>query len=226
MRHIGTLTESSLHAALKQWYSQSGDLIEAEVEGLVIDIAREQNLIEIQTGNFTALRPKLKRLLPDYSIRLVYPVAVEKWIVREDRAGHFMQRRKSPKRGRVEDMFQELVRIPSYLLEPQLAFEVILTRQEEIWRNDGKGSWRRKRWSIHDRRLLGVIEQVEFRCAEDYLSLLPADLTMPFSNRELATTLACRISLAQKMTYTLRRMGVLETVGKAGNANLFQIGAK
>jgi hypothetical protein len=219
---IGTLGEKSLHAALKRWCAQPGDRFEVQVDDFVIDIVRGEVLVEIQTRNFSAMRRKLERLLPRHPVRLIHPIAREKWIVRETGDGRFLKRRKSPKRGRVEDVFRELVRIPDLLANPNLTLEVLFTQEEEIWRDDGKGSWRRKRWSIHDRRLLAVVDNAIFVNPTDYLSLLPPDLPQPFTNRDLATVLKLRLNLAQKMSYTLRKAGWLEVAGKRGNALLFE----
>ena len=53
---IGTLGEKSLHAELKQWYMQPGDLLEEMVDGFHIDIVRGKLLIEIQTTNFSSIK--------------------------------------------------------------------------------------------------------------------------------------------------------------------------
>jgi hypothetical protein len=97
----------------------------------------------------------------------------------------------------------------------------LLTEQDEIWRDDGQGSWRRKRWSIHDRHLLDVVGQYTFHKKEDWLKLLPANLPQPFTNKDLAAALPCRINLAQKITYTLRKIELIGMVGKKGNALLY-----
>jgi hypothetical protein len=46
-------------------------------------------------------------------------------------------------------------------------------------------------------------------------------LGTPFTNRQLADLLKVQISLAGKITYTLKKMKQLEIVGKEGRANLF-----
>ena len=71
---IGTLRETSLHATLKDWLSQPGDRLEVPLAGYLIDIERGSELIEIQTGNFSALKPKLKAILDDHLVRVVHPV--------------------------------------------------------------------------------------------------------------------------------------------------------
>lgn len=220
--HIGALAETSLHADLKAWYAQAGDLLETPVDAFVIDIVRGEQLIEIQTGNFTAIRRKLQRLLDNHPITLVHPIARARWIVRQTAAGETLARRKSPARGRVEDVFWELVRIPGLLAHPNLTLEVLLIQEEQIWRDDGRGSWRRRHWSMYDRRLLAVLERATFVAPTDLLALLPPALPQPFTNQDLATALFCRPALAQKMTYCLRQLGVVEQVGKRGNAGLLQ----
>lgn len=223
MNSIGTLQETSLHAALKDWYAGSGGQAETEIDGYLIDLVREDELVEIQTGSFGAIKTKLKRLLADHQVRLVYPVARERWVVRQNRRGRQVARRKSPKRGRLEDIFDELVRIPHLASSPSLTLEVIFVQEEVVWRDDGKGSWRRKGWSVADRRLLSVLEQVPMEWPGGYLSLLPVSLEADFTNKDLARALKLRASQAQKMTYCLSRMGILDCIGRRGRYNLYAI---
>jgi hypothetical protein len=51
--------ESSLHSALKKWYSLEGDKLEAQVDDFIVDIVRGYLLIEIQIANFSAIKSKL-----------------------------------------------------------------------------------------------------------------------------------------------------------------------
>lgn len=218
---IGTLRETSLHAALKNWLAAEGDEVEARVGGYWIDLKRPGELVEIQTGNFAALRPKLLRLLPDWRIRIVYPVAAEKWIVRLDAAGKQAARRKSPKRGRVEELFRQMVYLPEAALQPNFSLEIVFTQEEEIWQDDGRGSWRRGHWSVADRRLLKVMRSQFFSTPADYLALLPELLPIEFTTRELAAASRLPQSLAAKMIYCLRRMELLQTAGKRGRAAVY-----
>jgi len=212
---IGTLGEASLHAQLKQWYAQPGDLLEQSVEGYVIDILRGNTLIEIQTRNFAQIRRKLDRLAENHPVRLVYPIALEKWIIRQEAGdGYPISRRKSPRRGRVEDLFRELIRIPHLAAHSNFSLEVLFTRVEEVLCNDGSGSWRRKGWSIIDRRLLEVVHRQVFSSPADYAALLPADLAYPFTTRQLAKTMGVPLWLAQRSAYCLRKMGAIQAVGK------------
>jgi hypothetical protein len=214
---IGTLGEKSLHAALKDWYAGPDDRLEAVVDGYVVDIVRGDLLIEIQVANFSAIRRKLAALTENHRVRLVHPIAEQKWIVRQNGRGKPVGRRKSPKRGRVEHIFDELVRIPVLVPRPNLAVEVLLVHVDQILRNDGKGSWRRRGWSIVDERLLGVTGRVLLESPADFLALLPANLPEPFTTRDLADALGDRRSFAQRMAYCLREMGAIQVVGKNRN---------
>ena len=84
---IGTYQEKSLHAALKDWHAAPGDKTEQPVDGYVVDLVRGEELIEIQTRNFAAIKRKLAALLERHAVRLVHPIPARKWIVRLDRDG-------------------------------------------------------------------------------------------------------------------------------------------
>lgn len=217
------MQESSLHAALKDWYSKPNGEKEVLVDGYLIDVVHNRTLIEIQTGNFSAIKPKLEFLLSGHPVRLVHPIAREKWIIRLPAKGDNPQwRRKSPRRGRFEHLFLELIRIPSLPLKSNFSLEILLTKEEELRRNDGRGSWRRKGVSIIDHRLLEIEQRSLFIKPEDYLRLIPYNLAHPFTNRQLAEALKIPIQLARKMTYCLKAMNVIVVRGKKGNACLYE----
>jgi hypothetical protein len=214
--------ESSLHSALKKWYFLEGDKLEAKVNGFVVDIVRGDLLIEIQTANFSAIKAKLLSLLNEHKVRLVYPIPKEKWIVHKSAtSGKMFGRRRSPKRGRLSDLFSELIRIPSLFFNGNLSVEVLMVEVEEIWRDDGRGSWRRKGASVEDRELIRVLERRIFEHKADFLQVLPKDLPDPFSNRDLAESLGISVDQSRKMTYSLRKLGTIAQVGKSRNQMLF-----
>jgi len=115
MTDIGLLNEKALHADLKAWYAQPGDEIEVKVDGYFIDIVQGTHavhepqgvcesrnrdsqgslLVEIQTRNFSGIKRKLTDLTARHHLRLVHPIAQEKWIVkRPKREGDRVTRRK------------------------------------------------------------------------------------------------------------------------------------
>jgi hypothetical protein len=221
---IGTLGEKSLHSALKKWYARPKDRVEVEVDGFHIDIIRRKLLIEIQTANFSSLRRKLTTLMEKHPMRLVFPIAQEKWIVRmaKDMKTH-IGRRKSPKKGNVFHLFGELVYIPGLIRHPNFSLETLLIQEEEVRCDDGTGSWRRNGLRIADHRLLDVLSQHTFREPSDFLALIPTDLPEPFSTKDLAEGIDQPRWIARQVAYCLRHMEAIDVVGKNGNALLYSV---
>ncbi len=215
---IGTLRESSLHADLKLWYKESEDQLEVPVENFIIDIVRNNLLIEIQTNNFSTIKRKLERLIENHKVLLIHPIVKDKWIINIDiQSNKTIRKRLSPIHCSYLDIFDELIRIPNLISNPNFTIELPLVQIEEFRRNDGKGSWRRKGWSIYDRKLVKVIEKKVFHTPIDFLMLKPTTLKTPFTNAELAYSIEKPLKLAQKMSYCLRKMGILKVIGKKGN---------
>jgi len=120
----------------------------------------------------------------------------------------------------VEDLFRELVAIPRLLSHQNFSLEVLMTREEERRRYDGRRRWRRRGWVTEERRLLEVVERRVFEAPANWLALLP-ERTEPFTSRDLAEAIGVRVDLAQKMTYSLREAGLVQPVGKKGRAILY-----
>jgi hypothetical protein len=221
-RNISTLNEKPLHEALKRWYAHSGDKFEIEVDGSIIDIVRGDLLIEIQTRNFGALKRKLEKLVARHSVRLVYPIPAVKWIVRlADDGTNPISRRKSPKQGVYEHLFDELVSLPRLLMNPNFSIELLLIQEEEVRRYDGVRGFRKHGWVTDERRLLKVVKKRLIKTPSDLFSFIPSNLTEPFTTSDLASAIAKPLRLAQKMVYCLRFMGCITPVGKHSNSILY-----
>ena len=221
---IGTLQERSLHASLKDLYTTGDARTEVSIDGFVVDVVRNGLLIEIQTRNFAAMKNKLLTLLKNHQVRLVYPIPKKKWIVKETADGvKQLSRRSSPKRCGFEDLFDELIRIPNFIAHSNFSIEVLLIEEEEIRRQDGKGSWRRRGWSIIDRKLIEVVDRRLYENPSDFLHFIPSSLEKPFRTSDLVDSLGISRRLGQRLTYCMRKMNALKTVGKKGNAILYDI---
>jgi hypothetical protein len=218
---IGTLNEGALHAQLKDWYRRPGDLVEERVGGFVVDLVRGDLLVEIQTGGFAPLRRKLDLLSQERYVRLVAPVAVSRRIVRLSGDGEVLSARRSPRRGRIEDVFRQLVSIPALLCRPTFELEVLLTHQDELRTHRPGRAYRRRGWVVVGRSLVTVEETVRIAGPADVARLLPAALPAQFDTAELAQTAGIDRRLAQQMAYCLKAMGVCEPVGKRGGAVLY-----
>ena len=155
---IGVLREGPLHAAIKAMLAGPGDRLEVPIGGYVIDLVRaDGELVEVQTGGFSALGRKLDALLDGHRFRIVYPVPAERRIVRVDPEGEITSVRRSPKRAGVVEVFDKLVAFPSLLTHPHLTIEVLLLREDHIRGVRPERVGRRTR-DPGERRLLDVLE--------------------------------------------------------------------
>jgi hypothetical protein len=223
MSGIGVLREGPLHAAVKAALAQPGDRVEVPVGRWVIDLVRaDGELVEVQTGGFGPLGPKLDGLLDEHRVRIVHPVAAERRIVRVDEAGEVLSARRSPRRATALDLFDKLVTFPSLLAHPNLTLEVVLTREDHI-RGPGPVRVRRRTRDPGERRLTGLVDRVELREPADLLGLLPPLPREPFTTRELRALAGCSTLLAQRIVYCLRLAELLEPAGKRGRAPLHRL---
>lgn len=202
--HIGTLNEGSLHASLKAAYAQTGDQFEVPLGGFVIDIRRDDVLIEIQTGSFAALGNKLDHLLGSHRVLLVHPIAAETHLRRPGRPT-----RRSPKRRTIHHLFEELVSIPTLLDHPNLTLDVVLVSVTKVQAPDPRARRGRGGWRTVDRELREILGCHRFERPDDLLELVP---TVPpvFTTADLAAAATISRDIAQQMAFCLRHLGLFE----------------
>ncbi len=215
-----TLREGSLHAALKARYARTitNAQIEAAVDGFIVDVAGEHELVEIQTAGFASARRKLERLVATHRVVLVHPIPIEKWLVRVDADGAFLRRRRSPKRGLALDLFDELVHIPALVAHPNFRIELALTCKEEIRGPIPEGVRYRypREWRRLDRRLLDVIETRRIDTPADLVRLLPDGLDEPFTTADIVVATGRSKRLAMRTVYCLERSGAIARLPRRG----------
>ncbi|NNE73771.1 MAG: hypothetical protein HKN26_08920 [Acidimicrobiales bacterium] len=210
---MGTLNEGSLHAALKEHYAQPGDDFEVPLDGFVIDIMRDRSgpaelLIEIQTSSFASMGSKLDRVLESHRVLLVHPIAVITVLERDGK------RRKSPKRGSLLSIFDELVSMPTLLDHPNLTLDVVLVNATKRQEHDAKVRRGRGGWRTVDRRLDDIVETRRFGGVDDLASLLPAKLPAQFTTKDLADAMACRRDVAQQIAYCFRAAAIFDQIDR------------
>ena len=219
---IGTENESSLHNSLKMYYAEPGKT-ETTRAGYVCDaIGAKGEVIEIQTGHFSSLKKKIPALAKSGKVRLVYPVIAKKTIELYSMGGSLQSRRKSPKKGSLWDIFDELVYVPELLRLKNLTIEIIYVDAIERRRNDGKGSWRRKGVSIEDRLLENHRKGIVLKKKADWLGhFLP--LKDECSTKALAEAAAISPDEARKTLYTFEKAGYIKKLRKQGRSWVYKI---
>lgn len=217
--------ETSLHRDLKHIYAGSDGEVEVALDSYRIDVMRGGELIEIQHGSLAAIRDKIRRLLAKHKLRVVKPIIAEKILVKQKRrGGKIVDRRRSPKRGDLLDLFDDLVYFTRVFPHENLVLEVPLIKIEEL-RYPGHGRRRRRRkgdFQIEDQRLININESVELRTTNDLLEMLPDSLPTPFDTAQLAEAMDISRWFAQRIAYCLRETGATNQVGKRGNSILYR----
>jgi len=214
--------ETSLHRALKQRYAATaGGRSEVILEGFRIDAVDVSGLlVEVQSGPLGPLRSKLLRLLPNYRIRVVKPIVIEKRVVRRSRAaGPDLSARRSPKRGSLIDVFEDLVGLAQILPNPNLSLEVLSASIDEIRIPRSRG----RRYKVVDRCLTGSLGRNVLERSADLWGLLPTDhdWTEPFTTAEIARRIDRPLWFAQRVAYCLRLSGATISIGKRGNHRIY-----
>lgn len=222
---INTYSESQLHNTLKNLYAEASQgLTEQQVAGKICDIvARDGSIIEIQTGSLSKLHGKLGVLLPHYKVKVVYPLVVRKTIETRKKDGTLVSCRKSPKKQCLLDMFAELTALFPYLLDKNFILEVLeVSVIEHRIKEDtpvqlvNKSRRFKRDWYKEDKSLETIHATHQFASAQDYLALLPQELPETFTIKEASHVLKGRN--VPRMLWVLRKMGLVEQVGKQGRS--------
>lgn len=153
---INIYNETQLHRTLKNLYSTENTAQEVAVAGCICDIYGQQGIIEIQTAHLSALKNKLKKLLPLHPITIVYPIIENSYILTLNADGSRRSYRKSPKHGNFYQVFKELLGIAEYIEHPHFSLETIYVDCEIIKIDDKQGRSRYKRPRILDKKLLKI----------------------------------------------------------------------
>jgi hypothetical protein len=221
---IGTEKESSLHRALKFRYTGPEGRRETLVGSYVCDGTTEEGeIIEVQTGSFGAFREKIKNLAETRRVRIVHPIAVQKYIELYDSNDCLIRRRKSPGKNGPWHLFKVLLYAPELPLLPNLTIEIALVDVLERRKDDGRGSWRRKGVSIVDKTLAGWRDSIVLSCLSDYRRFVPFGRTEEFTVKDLAAKAGIDAALARKCLYVLSRLELVKRTDKRGNAIVYKI---
>ncbi len=211
--------ETSLHRDLKRFYGGDDMQFEVPLGAHRIDVVAGGRLVEIQLASLAAIRDKVRALLKKHHVVVVKPIVARKTLVkRASKDGPIAERRDSPKRGAILDLFDELVHFTRVFPHERLTLEVPLLEIEE-WRYPGHGRrrrWRRDDYEVEDQKLVSVGETYRLRTAADLAGLVSCDLPRRFHTGHLAESLGVPRWTAQQIAYCLPPVGRRVGGGQAG----------
>lgn len=221
---IGTLSEKTVHAVIKNYMEPDETKHEIKVGSFVADILNDEGIIEIQTAHFNVMRRKLDAFLPEHKVTIVYPVPAVKYLSWIDvDTGEVTGRRKSPKRGSAYEVFRELYKIKSYLSNPNLRILVLLIDLEESRLLNGWSQDKKKGSVRYDRIPTGLVDEVLIERVEDYRMLVPVELGDSFTTRTYAKATKLPLAQAQTALHIMNYLNVVMRTGKEGRAYLYSM---
>ena len=221
---IGTLSEKTVHAILKNYYQPDEDHQEIPIENYVADIFENEEIIEIQTRQFNKMRNKLSTFLPLYPVTIVYPIPRQKWVIWiDEESGELSKPRKSPLKGTPYTVFPELYRIKNFLKDPNLRLKLVLMDMEEYKLLNGWSRDKKKGSSRYDRIPIELVDEVEINCVEDYMQFVPYELEGEFTVKEFSKAAHIPAKLGSIVVNILYYVDTLQRIGKKGNSYLYQI---
>jgi len=216
--------ESTLHQQLKELYADDASQIEVPHGRYRIDVVSGGELIEIQQSSLSAIRSKVRTLLEDHAVVVVKPLVRRRLLVKYKRKdGRETDRRYSPKRGELVDLFGELIYFIGVFPHERLALDVVLVDVEEHRYPRKQRRWNRSTWKTADQRLTEVHEIHRLRTPADLLALADCELPSPFHTGDIAKALDVDRSFARQIAYCFRNMGAAQQVGKQGNTLLYEL---
>ena len=224
---IGTLQEKTVHAVLKRFYEPDTDHQEIRIGCFVADIFRGNEIIEIQTRNFNALRRKLDAFLPEYPVTIVYPIVHTKWLFWIDEAtGEISQKRKSPKTGRTYDAYFELYKIRTYLNHPNLHLCLVLFDAEEYRLLNGWSKDKKRGSTRYDRIPIKLVDEFYIGSPSEYGCMIPEGLPEQFTSKDFASKAKISRGIANLALNILNYIHAVTRIGKLGNSYLYEISKK
>ena len=228
---IGRLGEKQMHAALKYFICPDESKHEVKIQNsplyiqkgentknrkYVADILDGDTIYEIQTGGFAPLEAKIKWILENTSYRVVviHPIAQTKWVSKIDADGNISPRRKSTKKGRLEDIAGELYFFKDFLSSPRFSLMVVMIEAEQYVKSN-KHSRSLKKYELIPLSLLGVYL---FKNIEDYSYFIPNSLPDTFTVKQYSEHTKIKGLDAYSITRTLCGLELLtkgENLGRA-----------
>lgn len=220
--NIGTYKEKKLHIMLKKYFEEDPEYHEIPVCGYIADICRNGVITEIETSGFSGLKPKLAAYLPNYKVRLVYPLAHVKylsWINPED--GEITSRKKSPKKGSAYSALFEMVRILPYVKNENLTILVPFLEIDEYRLLNGWSRDKKKGSNRYERIPTDLFRIEEFSADADFIRYIPESCENNFTLADFARAAHVSSRDASGILHVFMERELLARTGKKGNAYLY-----
>lgn len=214
---IGTLSEKTVHAVVKNYYEPCEEYQEIPIEGKCADIyTADGRIIEIQTRAWHLLKPKLDLFLPGYDTTIVLPVPDHKQIIWIDpETGELCKPGPVRKYGSPYMAFAELYKIREYLNHPNIHIRLLMMDIVEYKLLSGRSKDRKKFGAERfDRIPTNLTDEIIIDMPEDYMQFVPEGLPEIFTSADFGKIAGLPERLTGYTISVLRKINVIEKVGQ------------
>ena len=182
------------------------------------DLFNGEEICEIQTANFGALRKKLEYFLELYPVTLVYPIPAEKLLCWIDPESGEITARKSPRLRGIYDAAIELYKLREFIPHGHLTVCILLLAVDEYRGAKDK----RGRSAKINSSPTSVVASYTLREAQDYSILLPPQLPDEFVASEYYRHIHSRTRYSCYALKLCEHLGLVSKIGKRGRAVLYR----
>ena len=220
---IGTLGEKRLHAVIKRYLCEDEDCHEVGVldTRYVSDVRIGNDVFEVQTGPFYPMRKKIDHYLTktDCTVTVVHPIPAVKWVSWVSKeGGEVAPRRRSPQKGRAEDLLPELYCLKEHLGNPRLRFVLLLLEAEDFRLCSTRSRNPKKNSVLYERIPIDLLEELSFSAPSDFRRFIPADLPQKFTVKQFSALTKIRGRDAYSAVRVLAALGLFRESTPIGRA--------
>jgi len=213
---IGTLSEKTIHAVVKNYYEPDENYQEIPILGKCADIYnKEGKIIEIQTRSWSLLKPKLDVFLGEYDVTLVLPIPDHKQIIWIDPdTGELCKPGPNRKYGSPYMAFREMYTIRDYLNNPNLHIRLLMMDVIEYKLLTGKSKDRKKYGSErYDRIPTDLNDEIILNIPGDYMQFVPDNLPEEFTSKDFSRCAEIPPRITGMVLGILCRMNIIYKTG-------------
>ena len=221
---IGTYSEGTLHAVLKNCYESDFGRQELKVGKYIADIVGQDGIIEIQTRQLFKMKDKLRAFLTVSDVTVVYPVAVSRIIYWQNaETGEVSGKRKSPKHDNIFSAIEELYSLREFIDHPGFHFVALLISTEEYKYYKSNRFGKKINVRRIDRIPTDIIAEEIFYSRSDYSRIIPDGLPERFTSLDFSTCAGIPRSQAQSSLAFLYYIGLVRREGREKSGYIYAL---
>lgn len=217
---IGTKQEKTIHLFIKYYLSNDKNNHEVKINKNIVDVFLNNHIYEIQTKSFNLLRDKLKSLLLNYKLTIVYPIYVNTWMYKVNENDEILYKRKSPRKECIFSIGDELYKIKMFLEHSNLSFKIIAFNCLE-YKKERINKYHQTRLTSIDRVPTEIVDIYDINDYHDWVHYL--SITEPFTKNDFKTKYHLTLKQAGCMLNVLRDLELIKVTGKNKKAYIYEI---